>query len=206
MKKFLIFLCIGFLVICSTAALCFGAEAQSSAEDDTLPITLVVHKIDSGTQLPVEDATFVLSREDGSYLETMSTGGSCTWTKDEAKAYSLTTDGEGMITYYGLMPGIYYLQETVAPEGYILLEEPIQISLSVEYEDGTIASATALIGEEGRTETAEGDLIHITIENTYGTVLPATGGIGMGSYYMFGFVLLFALSLVIVAKRLIREQ
>ncbi len=206
MKKFLIFLCFGLLVICSTVALCFGAEAQNSVKEGTLPITLVVHKIDSGTQLPVEGATFVLSREDGSYLETMSPEGSCTWTKDEAKAYSLTTDGEGMITYYGLMPGIYDLQETVAPEGYILLEEPVKLSLSAEYEGGIIASVTAQVGEEGETETAEGDLIHVTIENTYGTVLPATGGIGMGSYYMFGFVLLFALSLVIVAKRLIREQ
>lgn len=208
----LIIFVLGFL-LCSTV-LCLANGGQNPDASDqmaSLPVTMTIHIVDGGTQLPVEGAVFVLQKEDGAYLASDTDAGEPQWTMHEEKACSLTTDADGTICIYGLLPDVYYLQETEAPDGYILLEEPIKIQLSAEYDtDGKgetiITSVTAQIDEDEPIVRSNGPHIDITIENTYGTVLPATGGVGMASYYMFGFVILFPLALIIVAKRLIREQ
>ncbi len=214
MKRRWILIFFALVLLLSGTVLCIAAETQTfvpSAEEVALPITMVVHKVDGGTQLPVEGAVFVLSNEEGSYLASASEDADRLWTDDVEEAYPLTTDRDGTIAYYGLFPGTYYMKETQAPEGYILLEEPIKIQLSAEYGTDSngelvITSVTAQVNEEDPVVGTDGERIDITIENTYGTVLPATGGVGMASYYMFSFVIIFALALVIVAKRLIREQ
>ncbi len=208
----LIIFVLGFLLRSTVLCLANGEQnPDTSAQKVSLPVTMTIHKVDGGTQLPVEGAVFVLQKEDGAYLASDTDADEPQWTMHEDKACSLTTDADGTICIYGLLPDVYYLQETEAPDGYILLEEPIKIQLSAEYDtDGkgepVITSVTAIIDEDEPIVRSNGPHIDITIENTYGTVLPATGGVGMASYYMFGFVILFPLALVIVAKRLIREQ
>lgn len=193
-------------VVFSCCLICIAAETG-----EELPFILEICKIDAGTGLPVPGAEFVLSGEDGSYLGTGS-GKEPDWVKSKDKATLLVTDSEGLITVEGLLPGPYSLTETKAPNGYILQEAPVKLELSAQYDrDDTgapvITALSARVNEgEPIQSTPPHDRIRVTVENTYGTVLPATGGVGTSIYYFLGFITLFALSLIIVAKRLVREQ
>ena len=213
MKRISNFIFLTILVVLICSMICFATEEQFPEKEEALPITLVIHKIDGGTELPVSDAEFILLREDGTYLASAPGVSQPEWNRNENKAYTLVTDRDGIITLPGLLPDVYYLKEIAAPEGYILLEEPVKILISAEYgtdEQGNpvITKLTARIDEEETVDsTSDGqDTIEITIENTYDTFLPETGGIGTSVFYMFGFMILFAFSLVVAAKRLIREQ
>ncbi|WP_195985200.1 SpaA isopeptide-forming pilin-related protein [Clostridium sp. D33t1_170424_F3] len=47
----------------------------------------------------------------------------------DGKAVTLTTDANGAAKYAGLEKGTYYLKETVAPTGYNLMNEPVEITI-----------------------------------------------------------------------------
>ncbi len=206
----LIFLILVVAVSCSMIS--FATEPGASSAEESLPLTLEIHKIDSGTQLPIAGAEFILSNSDGYYLATAPTDSKLLWSDKETDAYPLVTDGDGIILIQGLFPGTYALRETVAPEGYLLLEVPVEIQLMAKCGtdsngDTVIAEASALVGNGQTvigTETRPDHLV-ITVENTYNAVLPDTGGLGTSLFYVFGFAILFAFSLVIATKRLLRE-
>ena len=86
--------------------------------------------------------------------------------------------------------GLYWLSETNAPPGYIILTKDIYFSVS----DG----AVTLTNEDGEEETYSGvelldDNTTIAVKNTPGAALPHTGGSGTSQIYLFG-ILLTALS------------
>lgn len=80
--------------------------------------------------------------------------------------------GEGYnLRVNGLAEGTYYLVETQAPAGYNKLTAPIEIKIT-KSADTDVNSWT--ISKDG---TAENDKI-IDIENSTGSILPSTGGMG----------------------------
>lgn len=173
---------------------------------------LELHKVDMGTQLPVAGAEFLLSREDGAYLW-IDPQGAVLWTQNKEEATNLATDPQGLITVQGIVPGTYYLTETKAPNGYNMLEAPVKVELSAQYGNGaeglpevTELTAQADGGEILHSSSSDLGGVEVKIENAYGTVLPSTGGAGTTVYYLIGMILLSAVTLVLVAKRLIREQ
>lgn len=81
------------------------------------------------------------------------------------KVDSLTTGADGKGSIYGIAYGDYYLVETEAPAGYHKLTEPIPFTV---------------------TTTVDGNVDVLTVENSSGTKLPETGGMGTAFFLVVG--------------------
>lgn len=119
----------------------------------------------------------------------------------------VTTDDNGKIYIRGLKPGTYQLKETETNAGYVLLKEPVKIEIA---EDSTIpGKATATVGDKKVTmqadqknsgsDTAE---VPLTVVNSKGFDLPATGGRGIALFTIAGIAIVAAAgSLLFMRKR-----
>lgn len=76
--------------------------------------TLNVGKVDGNTKAPLAGATFKLTSD------TDTTG------------TTLTTGEDGSVTFTGLKAGKYYVEETVAPEGYNINSKKFEITISTQ--------------------------------------------------------------------------
>lgn len=212
-KKWTIFLLIFILINCTACVFVSAANEQHSPLLSTgggLPVTLKIYTIDADTKLPVTGAEFVLSKEDDTYLSMNPRNEADGWVKSRDRADLLISDENGIISIGQILPGTYYLTESKTPNGYSLLEEPVKIRLSAIYASNFSAikelSVQVNDAEPIRSTAHKQDLAEVTIEKTYGTVLPETGGVGTTIYYMLGVVALFAVALTIAAKRLAGQE
>lgn len=96
------------------------------------------------------------------------------------QATSITTGTDGIAHIYGLPYGEYYLVETKAPDGYNKL--PYAVKVTVDKDSGTVDFATK-------------------IENSSGTQLPETGGIGTGVFTLIGLLCMAGSAIVICKKK-----
>ena len=106
----------------------------------------------------------------------------------------------------------YGLLETVAPNGYNLLDAPVIITLT-----GGLSGATATLSSTA-TATLDKttiDLAHnpaaqpvatAQVINNAGQVLPSTGGIGTTIFYVAGIVLVLGAAAVIIARRKAEQE
>lgn len=90
----------------------------------------------------------------------------------------------------GLAAGTYYLVETEAPSGYNKLTAPIKVVITKDGDDWTISKG----------DTKEDDKI-IDVENSTGSLLPSTGGMGT-----IAFTVVAALLVLGVAISFIRDR
>lgn len=104
----------------------------------------------------------------------------------EAKGYNLRVNG--------LAAGTYYLVETKAPEGYNKLTDPIKVDITKsttgDVNDWTLSN----------NDVKEEDKI-IDVENTTGSLLPSTGGMGTIAFAVVAAILVFG-----VAVSFIRDK
>ena len=104
----------------------------------------------------------------------------------EGKDYNLRVNG--------LAAGIYYLVETKAPEGYNKLTAPIKVeikkSTNDDVNDWTIS----------RNDTKETDKI-IDVENSTGSLLPSTGGMGTIAFAVVAAILVFGVAVSFIRDR-----
>ena len=106
------------------------------------------------------------------------------------------TDEEGMLALGSIANGQYRLIETKAPDGHVLFDKPIKIFVNN-------AAVTALqgIGNAPVAQTEDGSW-QITIWNTAGQELPATGGPGTGIFHMCGSLILMLAGIIfLLGKR-----
>ena len=106
-----------------------------------------------------------------------------------------TTVSKGMnLKLNGLAAGDYWLVETKAPDGYSGITAPIKITIikSNDTDEGkwTIKKDTVV----------EGDKI-IDIENSAGTLLPGTGGMGTILFTVVGVALILVVAASFVISR-----
>lgn len=193
------------MIMVTTMCLCSFVSATGATTEPEGSATLVIRKVDAGTGLPVAGAEFVLSQEDGTYLVLSAEGATYQWVETQEQATVLVTDGDGLISLQGFIPGTYYLTETKAPNGYTRLTHPVKVCLGV---DSASQGITVQVND-GEILPCTGDneiLAEVTVENIYGAALPDTGGIGTTIYYMLGMIAVFAVALTVVAKRLVPQE
>ena len=121
----------------------------------------------------------------------------------------MTTSG-GKITVQDLSyapDGVYYLEETQAPDGYIISESPLTIRLTLkdEYRDYEVPkpvitdisntpynwtqTVQKLAYADSKDGTGDDDKFVVEVLNNPGVVLPSTGGPGTNLIYLFGIML-----------------
>ena len=104
--------------------------------------------------------------------------------------------GTGQLTFAGLTPGDYRLTETKTAEGYTLLAEPIEFTLTA---DGQCRRDGAAFG--AKTTDADGVCnIALTIYNRKGFTLPHTGADAPSLWLLIGLPALVAVLLVLVFR------
>lgn len=156
--------------------------------------TTKVDKNDPSKKL--EGAKFKLYRVSGEEKQyAQVTDGKVSGWTTEANATELSSDAQGLFKVTGLDDGTYYLEETVAPDRYNKLTEPITVVISANTTNGqnwTNYDMTPLTkidvtanGTRG-TGDAETGVASITVANAKGSSLPSTGGMGTVLLYVAG--------------------
>lgn len=143
--------------------------------------------------------------------------------------------GEGGIIALGMLDrGTYYLVETAAPAGYILLTKPVKITVdpmsSAQKTEGEGDSAvtwpmyvdyklyTVEGGESSLSSSKDGITVEtktldditsysytLTVTNTSGATLPSTGGPGTTLFYLAGSLLALFAAIMLVIRRMMNS-
>ena len=136
-----------------------------------------------------------------------------TWVEGQANGDAFTTDTTGNLTQQvrGLDKGTYYLEETVAPEGYNLLAEPVTVVITATEASNKVTYTATYGGQAATMTNGQVDLTAVqnsnqpvatgVIENNAGSVLPSTGGICTTIFYIFGAILVIGAGVLLVTRR-----
>ena len=193
-----------------------GEEEKTISPDPGKDTKVFTYGIDllkkgEGTDIVLKNVKFKLTDENGAAINVEKTSeGYYTrilTTSATNPSNIVTTDDNGKIYIRGLKPGTYQLKETETNAGYVLLKEPVKIEIA---EDSTIpGKATATVGDKKVTmqadqknsgsDTAE---VPLTVVNSKGFDLPATGGRGIALFTIAGIAIVAAAgSLLFMRKR-----
>lgn len=138
------------------------------------------------TSKKLSGAEFVLYKkaEDSSkqYFSCNDTTKEVTWVTDKDHATKKTTGPNGAASFEGLADGTYYLEETKAPAGYNPLSGPRTIEVK-----GNNTEASLTITEK--------------VENSRGTILPSTGGMGTTLFYVIGGIFVLASVVLLITRK-----
>lgn len=174
---------------------------------------------DKSMELP--NAEFILYKEVGDeklyYAQTDPDNKIYTWTDQEEQATRFRSGNNGMFSIIGLDDGTYYLQETAAPDGYSILEKPIQFTISADTVHIQTWSGTANEALEGINltlnapnmdlvkTTGKGNIesgnVNLIVINKSGSTLPSTGGIGTTIFYVVGGLLMAGAAVLLIVKK-----
>ncbi|MDD5904747.1 MAG: SpaH/EbpB family LPXTG-anchored major pilin [Clostridium sp.] len=161
-------------------------------ETTTYVYMITINKVDANGNTPLAGAKFVLRKgnaaEGYKYLKytpaTEDTPAEVEWVTDIDEATVYTTDDDGLAIISGIAEGTYELVETKAPEGYNLLYGPVTVTVPAPAEEGQ-----------------NHNNVEITVENSTGSELPSTGGIGTTIFYIVGGVLMVAAVVLFATKK-----
>lgn len=119
-----------------------------------------------------------------------------------AKEITGWVDNSGVLRINGLKAGTYTLTELTAPNGYNLLEQPIEFTVNWTAPQNPAASTDCTWTVSGNSgATVQDGIIKLTVENQKGATLPETGGIGTTIFYVLGGVLVVVAGVLLVAKK-----
>ena len=180
----------------------------SEAKTPTYPVQ--IHKFARGEEQGyLAGATFRLykteqdAKDNTNAIAVTGSVGSYTVAEDQknTKTYDMVSVGnvvtEGInLKLNGLKAGDYWLVETEAPDGYNGITAPIKITIA-KSADGDVNNWTISRDSENVSDKI------IKIENTTGTILPGTGGMGTILFTVVGIalVLIVAASFVISRRK-----
>ncbi len=172
-------------------------ETTETANDTVVVFTYktVINKVDENGD-PLNGAEFKLSKKNtaGDYEEV------------GTKIFEGT-----VFTFYGLDDGEYKLEEITTPSGYKGID-PIEFTVVAEHDgeygfDAELAKLNTLtannLGENGDPVTGNVNtgIIATSIENTKGSKLPETGGIGTKLFYAIGGGLTGLAGIALITKK-----
>ena len=125
----------------------------------------------------------------------------------DGNSNKVTTDDQGKIYIRGLKPGTYKLTETKTNNGYVLLKDPVVIVITpTNAETGAATgAATATVGSKDVTMTDDnGSLtakVPLTVVNSKGFDLPATGGRGIALFTIAGIAIVVAAGTLLFMRK-----
>jgi len=140
-----------------------------------------ISKIDEETKNGLRGAVFTLSKNGETVVFAGENGNYHVAAEGENGTDKVMSGENGLLLLKGLDTGEYVLKETKAPDGYVKLQNSINISIGDENLDGK--------AENGKTEYADG-YVPVTVENDKGFTLPVTGGIGTTLFNVAGLSLM----------------
>lgn len=143
---------------------------------------------DSYTGAKLAGAKFVLKNSEGKFYKVDTATGAVSWVENQTDATVVTTDDKGAATFANIADGTYSLIETEAPAGYNLLTAPVSV----------IVNATTTTDANSNTTVVP---VTANVENSTGSELPSTGGMGTTLFYVVGSLMMAAAVVVLVAKK-----
>lgn len=188
-----------------------GEEEKTISPDPDKEVKVFTYGIDltkqgeggaklSGVEFKLTDGT--------NEIKVLKTGNAY-YPSNNAKASStVITDNNGEIHIRGLKPGTYKLKETKTNDGYVLLKDPVVIVItpSNKADEAAKGVVSATVGgkevtmiEDSGSATAK---VPLTVVNSKGFDLPATGGRGIALFTIVGIAIVAAAgSLLFMRKR-----
>lgn len=119
----------------------------------------------------------------------------------QASKTGLTSDSNGKIELGALARGKYYLVETSAPAGYILLSAPVEITVAASGVTYTQEGSTLPLNGNGISHVEGTDLYTLTVTNNAGVELPNTGGPGTRLFTILGSILILGAGALLWRRR-----
>ena len=183
----------------NSATLTYSNNPTDSSKTTTTPedietvysAKLVIDKYQKDDESKkLANAKFVLKNDKGKYYKytaaTESAAAKVEWVENQTDATEVTTDDNGAAVFNGLKDGTYKLVETAAPAGYNLLANEVEVTIN-----GAKATEVDL---SSLTATAK-------VENSTGTTIPETGGIGTTIFYVAGGLLVLGAVILLITKK-----
>lgn len=188
-----------------------GEEEKTISPDKDKEVKVFTYGIDLTKQgeggAKLSGVEFKLT--DGTNEINVLKSGDAYYPSNDTKASStVTTDNNGEIHIRGLKPGTYKLTETKTKDGYVLLKDPVVIKItpSTNAEEVAKGVVTAYVGTKEVTMTDDNGSatakVPLTVVNSKGFNLPATGGRGIALFTIAGIAIVAAAgSLLFMRKR-----
>lgn len=158
---------------------------------------------------PLKDVEFELKDVTNNKVLNVKTNNDATnsyYTPDGNSSIKLTTDDKGKIYIRGLKPGTYQLTETKTNAGYVLLKDPVVIEIkddnaTGEAEASVDSKPVTMQNDQKNKDSAKAE-VPLTVVNSKGFDLPATGGRGIALFTIAGIAIVAAAgSLLFMRKR-----
>ena len=117
--------------------------------------------------------------------------------------YDGITEVNGKLVILGLEAGDYYLKETVAPDGYNLLTDPVKVTIVADEfdKDGVVTKQNSVDFEAGGTTYQVNNDAEYEIENFAGVELPSTGGEGTMMMITIGTMVAMAFAVLMITQK-----
>lgn len=198
------------------------ATLTSSASVYTYQIQ--VKKVDSITKAPLGGAKFYLYRN----VAVTVTGENNTTSTTTKKMYA-QTNADGVITGWAetkpttplvsspvdddpnTMDGVFYvkgldglayhLEEVEAPDGYNKMAEDVLVTISSTIDGQKLTALSCTADGTTATGTLTDGLVAVSVNNTAGTTLPETGGMGTTIFYIAGAILILGAAVILISKK-----
>ena len=182
-----------------------GAAAASGTvtiinTDIVVPLKIV--KIDNNTEQGIRGAKFQLTRKlpgEGGFTKFVHDSFDPDPENGNKKFGPFTVTETTGIILEDLLPGEYHIEETIAPDGYIITLQPFDFTVNA---DGTVsypgADDNALVTIIEKDGTAPAGF---EIGNTPGAALPSTGGPGTRLFTILGSILIFGAGVLLWRRR-----
>lgn len=121
----------------------------------------------------------------------------------EAGSNLVVTPADGKVVIKGLPAGTYYLKETVAPDGYNLLIDPVEVTIVADVydENGVVTTSNATDFVAGGTTYKVNNAAEYSIENFSGVELPSTGGEGTMMIITIGTMVAMAFAVLMITQK-----
>ena len=213
-----------------------NGDGTGRTEDDKVIVftyELDGTKVDGETQAALQNAQFVLLNGAKSEAAVVVDGKVTGWVKVATEAAAgdvkipetyeewverygnqnviLTSAADGIFKIAGLDDGTYHLLEIKAPNGYNLLEDPVELVISATTANGqdwnSGIAADALTGltitvDNGAVQNGDLDtgIVNVTVANNQGATLPETGGMGTTLFYIIGGLLVVGAGVLLVVR------